>query len=248
MERLGHKHYYIQGGDWGSQIASYMGSLYPKEVAGLHLNLCISRMRKTTVYHFLMSIYPSYFMEERFSNRMYPVTTFLKNYTLETGYFHIQATKPDTVGAGLADSPAGLAAYILEKFSTATNNAYRDTKDGGLTEKFSYDDLIDNLMVYWLTNSMTSAMRLYAEYYAKHNRDIGIENVQTKVPTWCAKFPHDFGNYPDFLLKHRYPSLKGSSIFDECGHFAAMECPLLLANDVILAIKNFEKDVPIFLK
>lgn len=125
MQRLGHQHWYIQGGDWGSQIASLMGAMYPKEVAGLHLNLCFPRTRKTEIYHLLMSFWPSLFMEERFVKRLYPLDIYYSNYLLETGYFHIQATKPDTVGAGLADSPAGLAAYILEKFSTATNKKYR---------------------------------------------------------------------------------------------------------------------------
>ncbi|XP_011706708.1 PREDICTED: juvenile hormone epoxide hydrolase 2-like, partial [Wasmannia auropunctata] len=75
-------------------------------------------------------------------------------YLAETGYYHIQATKPDTVGVGLNDSPAGLASYIIEKFSTGTNASYKYREDGGFLEKYTYDELIDNLMIYWVSNSM----------------------------------------------------------------------------------------------
>lgn len=71
------------------------------------------------------------------------------------------------VGAGLSDSPVGLATYILEKFSTGTNPAYRDRDDGGLLEKYSMDELLDNVMLYWVTNSITTSMRIYAEFFNK---------------------------------------------------------------------------------
>lgn len=246
MRRLGHERYYVQGGDWGSQIASAMAAMYPRHVAGLHLNLCLPRTRKTHIYHALASVWPAFFMEQRFADRLYPLSSFLSRMLLETGYFHIQATKPDTVGAALADSPAGLAAYVLEKFSTGTNPAYRHAPGGGLTNNFSYDDLLDNVMVYWLTNSMTSAMRLYAENYTPENRALDVENVRVRVPTWCARFPHDFGYYPDWMIRHRYPELRGASDFDRGGHFASMEVPLLLASDMLLAIRTFEKESPVF--
>ena len=77
-------------------------------------------------------------------------------------------------GTGLTDSPAGLAAYILEKFSTWTNPDYRFREDGGLLEKFTLDELLDNLMVYWVTGSILTSQRLYAENYNKANRDLEI--------------------------------------------------------------------------
>lgn len=92
----------------------------------------------------------------------------------ETGYFHIQATKPDTIGVGLTHSPLGLAAYILEKFSVATNRSWIDREDGGILEKFTMDELLDNIMVYWVTGSISSAGRLYREQmdlYKKHKLD-----------------------------------------------------------------------------
>lgn len=85
-------------------------------------------------------------------------------------------------GVGLNDSPAGLAAYIIEKFSTGTNSAYKQRADGGLLEKFTYDELIDNLMIYWVSNSMTTAMRIYAEMYTKSNRSLSglLESYVTR--------------------------------------------------------------------
>lgn len=79
------------------------------------------------------------------------------------GYLHIQATKPDTVGVALTHSPLGLAAYVLEKFSTWTNRSYISKGDGGLLEKFTLDELLDNVMVYWVTGSITTSQRLYSE-------------------------------------------------------------------------------------
>lgn len=78
-------------------------------------------------------------------------------------------------GTGLSDSPAGLAAYILEKFSTWTNPEYRFREDGGLLEKFTLDELLDNLMVYWVTNSITTSQRLYAENFNKATRNMNLD-------------------------------------------------------------------------
>lgn len=77
-------------------------------------------------------------------------------------------------GVGLNDSPAGLAAYIIEKLSTGTNPSYRYRDDGGFLEKYTYDKLIDNLMIYWVSNSITTAMRIYAEMCTKSNRSLSV--------------------------------------------------------------------------
>lgn len=81
----------------------------------------------------------------------------------ETGYFHLQATKPDTIGAALVDSPVGLAAYILEKFSTWTNRAGREADDGALTSKFTLDELLTNVMLYWSSGNIAASQRFYKE-------------------------------------------------------------------------------------
>ncbi|KMQ91437.1 juvenile hormone epoxide hydrolase 2 [Lasius niger] len=81
--------------------------------------------------------------------------------------------KTNIQGVGLNDSPAGLAAYLIEKFSTGTNYSYKSREDGGFLEKYTYDELIDNLMIYWASNSITTAMRIYAEMFIKENFLLG---------------------------------------------------------------------------
>lgn len=78
-------------------------------------------------------------------------------------------------GVGLSDSPAGLVAYLFEKFSVWTNPDYRFREDGGLLEKYTMDELLDNVMVYWVTNSITTSQRLYAENFSKANRELGVD-------------------------------------------------------------------------
>merc|ERR1712168_775504 len=109
----------------------------------------------------------------------------------ETGYLHIQATKPDTIGLALMNSPLSLAAYILEKFSTGTNPAYRQLPDGGLTKKFTLDQLLTNIHVYWFTHSITTSVRLYAEFLSKENRDRHMDAIPCRVPSGVASFKYE---------------------------------------------------------
>nr|XP_020634814.1 epoxide hydrolase 1-like [Pogona vitticeps] len=88
------------------------------------------------------------------------------NILRESGYMHIQATKPDTAGCGLNNCPVGLAAYILEKFSTWTDNSFRNLNDGGLERKYTLDELLTNVMIYWVTSSIVSSMRFYKENFS----------------------------------------------------------------------------------
>jgi hypothetical protein len=99
--------------------------------------------------------------------KMFPFLDKLYFLLRESGYMHIQSTKPDTVGAALIDSPVGLAAYILEKFSTWTNPNNVKKLDGGLTEKFTLDELLTNVMIYWTSNNVASSMRYYKESFVR---------------------------------------------------------------------------------
>lgn len=98
-------------------------------------------------------------------NKLFPFGDQWKFVLQETGYMHIQATKPDTIGAALADSPIGMAAYILEKFSTWTNKNNRMEDDGGLRKKFTLDELLTNVMIYWTSNNIASSQRYYYENF-----------------------------------------------------------------------------------
>lgn len=240
MLRLGFSKYYVQGGDWGSTISADMSILFPQHVLGMHSNLCITYGKWALLKEILYSYLPSCLSPSgNFERRMSPKKE-LFAFLTETGYFHIQATKPDTIGVGLNDSPAGLASYIIEKFSTGTNYIYKYRMDGGFLEKYTYDELIDNLMVYWSTNTMTTAMRIYAEQFSKHPNMLDMISMPIKVPSACAQFPHEIRLQPENILKHRYQNLIRVTRMPRGGHFAALEEPELLADDIWASIDEME--------
>ncbi|KAE8280463.1 Epoxide hydrolase 1 [Larimichthys crocea] len=166
MERLGFSQFYLQGGDWGSLITTNMAQMKPQCVKGLHLNMFTSRKGFKVLLSLMIGRYLPFLVgfSREDVRRLFPF--FEKNVweiLKESGYFHIQGTKPDTAGCGVNDSPVGLAAYILEKFSSWTDLKNRDLMDGGLERKFSLDDLLTNIMIYWTTGSIVSSMRFYKE-------------------------------------------------------------------------------------
>ncbi|XP_073412347.1 epoxide hydrolase 1-like isoform X3 [Dendrobates tinctorius] len=136
MLRLGFREFYLQGGDWGSRITTLLSQMKPQSVKGLHLNFVmlptggLARLKSLLIGRYLPWLVG---LTKEDVRRLYPYME--KNVfriMRETGYLHIQATKPDTIGSALNDSPAGLAAYILEKFSTWTDYSFTELEDGGL--------------------------------------------------------------------------------------------------------------------
>ncbi|XP_017472780.1 PREDICTED: juvenile hormone epoxide hydrolase 1-like [Rhagoletis zephyria] len=151
----------------------------------------------------------------------------------ETGYLHIQATKPDTIGAALSQNPVGLAAYILEKFSTWTNPENRKLEDGGLTKRFTLDELLDNIMIYYITNSITTSQRLYSEGFNMAQMGLNLDAVHLSTPTGCARFVYDLAHLTDQELSAKFKNIIHSTYHKEGGHFAAMEVPMLLYQDFV---------------
>ncbi|GBP32301.1 Juvenile hormone epoxide hydrolase [Eumeta japonica] len=239
MRRLGHKKFYVQGGDWGSIIVSNMATLFPEDILGHHTNMPFVRQSCTMLRTLIGSVFPSFVVEEKYAERMYPLSKHYSFLLEETGYFHLQATKPDTVGVALTDSPAGLAAYILEKFSTWTVFENKHLPDGGLTKKFTLDQLIDNLMIYWSTSSITTAMRLYSEDFSIKRRSMNLENIPSHVPTWALQARYELSFHPPSLLKYKYPNLINVTVLDDGGHFLAFEMPAVVADDVFNAVSAF---------
>lgn len=133
-----------------------------------------------------------------------------------------------------------MAAYILEKFSTWTNAAYRDTNDGGLDKDFTKDALFDNLMIYYLSNSITTSQRLYAEAMTKRHLGMQLERVPTTVPTGCARFKNDLAHSFDWQLASKYPNLIQSTWYRHGGHFSAMQLPDVLYNDFIQFVRKLK--------
>lgn len=241
MERLKFEKYYVQGGDWGAVVVAAMGTLFPEKIIGLHSNMCTMLTGKSLLWAFAGTYFP--FMsgvESEHYDKYFPISTVLSNIVEESGYFHLQATKPDTIGAALTSSPDSLAVYILEKFSTWTNKAYRKRDDGGVLDKFSLDELLDNIMVYWITNSITSSVRLYAENFSSANRALLMDKAPVKVPTACAAFPNELFLVPKSTLQEKYVNMIQYNTFKTGGHFAAFEEPQLLANDIVSFVKQTE--------
>ncbi|GLH11514.1 Juvenile hormone epoxide hydrolase 1-like protein [Gryllus bimaculatus] len=215
--------------------------MFSFSVLGFHTNTMYTFSIFTKVKMFMASFYPSLFVDEQHYNKAYPVSKHYLNLLGETGYFHIQATKPDTVGIGLRDSPAGLAAYVLEKFSSWTNMDWRSLPDGGLQKKYSLTNLLDNVMIYWVTGSITTSIRIYSETFTKHNLALRLESVPCVVPTAMANFPNEPLYIPEAFVLDKFPELVQFSHLERGGHFPAFEEPKLLADDIWAAVEKMRK-------
>ncbi|KAL2770723.1 epoxide hydrolase 1 isoform d precursor [Daubentonia madagascariensis] len=234
MLRLGFQEFYIQGGDWGALICTNMAQLAPSHVKGLHLNMALILRNFFTLTLLLGRRFGGLFgYTERDMELMYPFKEkFFYSIMRESGYMHIQCTKPDTVGCALNDSPVGLAAYILEKFSTWTNSEFRYLEDGGLERKYSLDDLLTNVMLYWTTGTIVSSQRYYKENLGQGWMAHKHERLKVHVPTGFAAFPCELVHVPEKWVKFKYPKLISYSYMARGGHFAAFEEPELLAQDI----------------
>ena len=136
-------------------------------VRGVHVTMNGIPMDTLSILKLLIGGYfPSLIFDEPEIEykKLYPLWDSFKWVLRESGYMHLQATKPDTIGAALRDSPVGLAAYIMEKWSTWTKDEWTDRPDGGLTEKFTLDELLTNVMIYWTSENIASSLRFYKEY------------------------------------------------------------------------------------
>ncbi|KAF6274537.1 epoxide hydrolase 1 [Rhinolophus ferrumequinum] len=229
MLRLGFQEFYVQGGDWGSLICTNMAQLVPRNFYPLTL--------------FLGRHFRGLFgYTERDMELLYPLKEkMFYNIMRESGYMHIQSTKPDTVGCALNDSPVGLAAYILEKFSTWTNSEFRDLEDGGLEKKFSLDDLLTSIMIYWTTGTITSSQRFYKENMGRGFMVEKHYRMKVHVPTGFAAFPCELLHAPEKWVKFKYPKLISYSYMARGGHFAAFEEPELLARDICKFVGLLER-------
>lgn len=237
MQRLGFEKYYVHGGDWGGQIAAVMATLFPEKVLGMHSNFCFVNTPLAHARVILGSFFPSLVVSKEDEDKLYPLWEKYMRWIKESGYMHIQATKPDTIGVGLRDSPAGLAAYLLEKYIVFTNPEWKNLEDGGLTKKFKLEDLLDNVMIYWISGCITTSMRLYAEAFNMKYISMKLSQIPTSVPSGCARFTHEVVYQPEVVLKDKFPNLVHVADY-EGGHFAAAEEPEILTNDLYLFVEK----------
>ncbi|XP_044766450.1 juvenile hormone epoxide hydrolase 1-like [Coccinella septempunctata] len=246
MGRLNHDKFFVQGGDWGAIMAPHISILFPENVIGMHSNMCASIRPISILKRLLYSLYPSLIVKKEYEHLVYPLSGYFAGFLEEMGYFHIQTTKPDTIGTALSDSPSGLAAYILEKFVSWTNPNWKLLEDGGLTEKYKMEDLLDNIMIYWVTNSITTSMRIYAESYNTNKITWDLERKQVPVPAACARFAYDLEWNPEALIEDKFPKLIQVNDFNG-GHFAAFEKPNVLARDIfdfVQKVASMKDEVP----
>ncbi|NXX42229.1 HYEP hydrolase, partial [Tricholaema leucomelas] len=245
MNRLGFKEYYVQGGDWGSRITTNMSQMLPQSVKGLHLNVVfLGSPNLRQMLSVMIGAYVPWLVgfTREDVQRMYPfMQKNIYNVLQESGYLHIQATKPDTAGCGLNDSPVGLAAYILEKFSTWTDKSFLHKNDGGLESKYTLDELLTNVMIYWVTASIVSSMRYYKENLSKDPALSLDARIGVHVPTGIAAFPQEILHTPHVWAKKIFSNIVTFSYMPRGGHFAAFEEPRLLAEDIIHFVRKVEK-------
>jgi microsomal epoxide hydrolase len=209
---LGYARFGAQGGDWGAFVASVLGHRYPERLTGIHLNLLAVRRDPKMV--------ESPTPEEK--TYLEQLAHFLKE---ETGYQWIQGTKPQTLAFGLVDSPAGLAAWIVEKFRTWTDCG------GNPENAVSRDEMLANIALYWFTGSIGAS---FWPYYARMHAPWPIpEGATVDVPTGYAEFPREILRPPRSLAERTYTDIRRWSVMAKGGHFAALEQPEALAREVV---------------
>ncbi len=210
MTRLGYARFGAQGGDWGAFVASCLAHRHPRRLTGIHLNLLAVRRDPKE---------PARVPEE--AAYVAELKRWLKE---ETGYQAIQGTRPQTLAYGLTDSPAGLAAWIAEKF-----RAWSDC--GGVIENaIPRDEMLANVSLYWFTGAIGSS---FWPYYARMHGPWPIPEGETvAVPTGYAEFPREILKPPRSLAARTYTDIRRWTVMPKGGHFAAMEQPLALASEV----------------
>ena len=213
MKRLGYERWAAQGGDWGSVVTSALGVMRPEGLLGIHLN---------SPYAF-----PAQIPETLSRQEQYAVDT-LALYTGDMGGAnHLQGTKPQTIGFALADSPAGQAAWIYDKFQSKTDN------NGLAEDALSTDEMLDAISIYWYTNSAASSARIYWE-----NKGGSMAGPQLTLPVAVTVFPRDIPLLPRSWIEDKYTNLIHYGEADRGGHFAAFEQPEILVSEICTGLRS----------
>ena len=208
---LGYKRFGAQGGDWGSWITARLGLAYPERMSGLHLNMM-----------------PVGHNAEGLSARTPEESRYLEEFRAwlkeESGYGWIQSTRPQTLAFALTDSPAGLAAWIVEKFRAWSDCA------GDIETVFTRDRLLANIGLYWFTGAIGSS---FWPYYCRAHSSWQIEEPEIiTIPTGYCEFPHEIIRPPRSVAERVFRDIRRWSVMPRGGHFAAMEQPEALAQEI----------------
>jgi pimeloyl-ACP methyl ester carboxylesterase len=212
--RLGYQRYGAQGSDWGTSISASIGQRDPEHVAGIHLTPPLAPPDPAT-------------FDDLTERERAALAALDHAAEWESGYSQEHATRPQTIGYALVDSPAALCAWIVEKFWSWTDC------DGHPENALSRDELLDNLMLYWLPGTGASSARLYWESIRQVNRVIaGTVDDPVAVPTGCSIFPKELQRPSRRWAERRFADIRYWNEPDKGGHFAAFEQPDLFVNEV----------------
>jgi epoxide hydrolase len=214
MTRLGYSRYGAQGGDWGAQVTVGLGLRHPGHLAGIHLNMVLA--------------FPDRDDRNDLTEREQAALASVRHYSdVDSGYFKEQSTRPQTVGYGLVDSPVGLCAWIVEKFWSWTDS------DGDPLNVLTRDELLDNVMLYWLPGAGASSARFYWEAV----RDPLLGRVE--VPAGCSIFPKEIFRPSRRWAEQQFSDIRYWNEPDKGGHFAAFEQPDSFVAEVRAAFRAF---------
>jgi pimeloyl-ACP methyl ester carboxylesterase len=224
MRRLGYTRYVAQGGDVGASVTDAMGRLAPAGLAGIHMNLLVTA---------LASPGPTETEAERAAAdelAMFRQSGF--------GYFLEQATRPQTIGYALLDSPLALAAWMLDHDTDAYYKISRAFTGGQPSGGLTRDHILDNITVYWLTGTGASAARSYWESGQAQARAAGHAPPEVKLPVGFTTFPGEIFRAPRSWVEQGYPTLTYFHEASKGGHFAAWEEPELFSGEVRAAFRT----------
>jgi pimeloyl-ACP methyl ester carboxylesterase len=228
MERLGYTRYVAQGGDVGASVTDAMGRQAPKELAGIHLSLLAGALGYADKL-------PAKSEREREAHKA--LATFRES---GFGYFLEQATRPQTIGYSLLDSPVGLAAWLLDHDTDSYYKFSRAFVDGKPVGNLTRETIVDNITLYWLTGTGTSAARWYWEFgqvLAAAGAG-GEAPPPVKVPVGFTTFPGEIWAAPRSWVETVYPGLAYFNEVDRGGHFAAWEEPELFTAELRAAFRS----------
>jgi pimeloyl-ACP methyl ester carboxylesterase len=215
MRRLGYDRYGAQGGDWGAQVTTAIGLRHADRLTGVHVNMVTARPDPATL--------------DSLTEQEKSALAALKHYRdRDSGYSRQQSTRPQTVGYGLVDSPAALCAWIVEKFWSWTDN------DGDPASALTFDEMLDNVMLYWLPGTGASSARLYWESFGKPL------SGQVTCPAGCSVFPKEIFRASRRWAQQLFTDLRYWNELDRGGHFAAFEQPELFVSEVRAAFAAFQ--------
>jgi pimeloyl-ACP methyl ester carboxylesterase len=223
MQRLGYGRYVSQGGDWGSVVSDELARLAPDGLLGIHVNMPATVPPE--IARALIAGEPA--PNGLTTDEKVAFEHMASLYTLGSGYAEIMVTRPQTLGYALADSPAGLAAWFYDKFADWTYS-------GGVPERsLSMDEMLDDISLYWLTNTATSSARLYWENNANN-----FNAVDVAIPAAITVFPGEIYQAPRAWAERCYHDLVYFNTVDKGGHFAAWEEPDLFAAELRAAFRS----------